>query len=275
MDCVICGCAKNVAKHISSVLNNINIIRKLFNNTRVVFFYDKSSDDTLDYLEKYDCVVLKNTEPILEKRTWRIAYARNKLLTYVYSKHSDSQYFIMMDCDDVTAGQVHIDYLKSCLNKNNLWDGLSFNKKWYYDFWALLFEPYIQHCKSFEFYSANYQTAMSRDLRRKLNNVKGKDNEFVDVYSAFNGFAIYKTNKFINCKYDGEKQFQFTQDDLRTNLDKLSKCRIDPRIIDDVCQYDDSYNLFPGEVCEHINFHLEAIRFNQAKICVSPLCIFD
>ena len=28
-----------------------------------------------------------------------------------------------------------------------------------------------------------------------------KCNELITVYSAFNGFAIYKTKKFLNCKY--------------------------------------------------------------------------
>jgi len=53
MNCCICGPVKNCASFLPKVLENIEKIGSIFNDYKIVLFYDKSQDNTLDLLKKY------------------------------------------------------------------------------------------------------------------------------------------------------------------------------------------------------------------------------
>ena len=80
------------------------------------------------------------------------------------------------------------------------------------------------------------------------------------MLSAFNGFAIYKTNKFINCRYDGSLNLNYIPKKLLLENIKFSGKMI--------------LNNEKKQDCEHRSFHFEAIIKNHAKIRISPLCLF-
>jgi hypothetical protein len=85
------------------------------------------------------------------------------------------------------------------------------------------------------------------------------ENKLVRCFSAFNGFAIYKMPKFINCKYDGTFR-----------LDYIPK-----KMIDENIKYAGKMDMTQNkEDCEHRHFHFQAIRMHDAKIMISPLCLF-
>ena len=82
MKCCICGPVKNCGPFLDTILNNIEKIGALFEEYKLVIFYDKSSDNTLFKLKKYQSknphfyLYVNNTE-ISQFRTIRLAHALN------------------------------------------------------------------------------------------------------------------------------------------------------------------------------------------------------
>jgi hypothetical protein len=266
------------------VLSNILAISrsKLFDNITIVALYDASSDKSYSILESFknrysrqsshqheviETFIISNktkefrmsfgnaTRVLDKSRTMRIANARNEILNYmrlleiqrVYNK-----YFIMMDSNEYACvGQINIDTLRDALQRSDEWDSISFDREaGYYDYWALSFDPHI-----YSFYHVqNKNDALNKmvtDFARKLNASRESRN-LIPVYSAFNGFAIYKTRLFLNCSYSSFIHIHLFPKEL-----------LPPKIL----------HHFKND-CEHRKFHLEAIKKNGAKIMVSPLSIF-
>ena len=280
-NCVIGLCVYNNERGLPSVLSNIvNISHsKLFNKLTVVAFYDASADKSYSILESFknqysnsgstliETVIISNkTKEIRmnfgnasrvtnKSRTMRIATARNEILNYMRLAHKRGQgnnYFIMMDSNEYACvGQINLDTLRNALQRSDEWDSISFDREaGYYDYWALSFDPHIY---SFFHVQNKYDVLnkMITEFAIKLNESRDS-NTLVPVYSAFNGFAIYKTNMFLNCSYSSFIHIHLFPKQLLT-----------AKIV----------NYFKND-CEHRKFHLEAIKKNGARIMVSPLSIF-
>lgn len=280
-NCVIGLCVYNNERGLPSVLSNIvNISHsKLFNKLTVVAFYDASADKSYSILESFknqysnsgstliETVIISNkTKEIRmnfgnasrvtnKSRTMRIATARNEILNYMRFAHKRGQgnnYFIMMDSNEYACvGQINLDTLRNALQSSDEWDSISFDREaGYYDYWALSFDPHIY---SFFHVQNKYDVLnkMITEFAIKLNESRDS-NTLIPVYSAFNGFAIYKTNMFLNCSYSSFIHIHLFPKQLLT-----------AKIV----------NYFKND-CEHRKFHLEAIKKNGARIMVSPLSIF-
>ena len=50
----ICGCARNNAAFLDDIFKNISLLSTLFNYIFIIIFYDESTDNTLEILEKYN-----------------------------------------------------------------------------------------------------------------------------------------------------------------------------------------------------------------------------
>jgi hypothetical protein len=219
MKCCICGTVKNCEKYLPDVFKNMEIIGKLFEDYKIILYYDFSSDNTLNIIKEYQKINNKinlyiNKTEISKYRTIRISYGRNKCLEYIKNNLLDYEYFIMMDCDDVCSKKINIEVIKYHLQNNNEWDALSFNSNEYYDIWALSIFPYFI---SFFHFKINPFHKIKSYIVEKLNNAK--ENELIQCSSAFNGFAIYKLKKFINCKYSGKFNLKlFSNDVIKKNI---------------------------------------------------------
>jgi hypothetical protein len=271
INCYIGGCARNCAIFLEKVFMNIIEIGKVFDEYKIVIAYDKSNDGSLDILlkmkEKYSNIeILININQLSNSRTVNISEARNQILQYIANDNNDSyKYFIMMDMDDVCQNLIiQPNVLEKYLIQNNDWDAISFNRDDYYDIWALSIDPYLFSCwhfgKTIESRrdSVNIIKKYVQDLLSHL----GKD-ELLTCHSAFNGFAIYKKDKFINCKYDGN---------IISSMNLLGSRFIHIQ--------EQSYNKpfhieISSEDCEHRYFHLQAIEKNHARIRISPLKMFN
>ena len=284
-NCVIGLCVYNNERGLPSVLSNIVKISqsKLFDKITVVAFYDASADKSYSILESFknqhsksgpgfsheliETVIISNhkkeirmsfgnaSRVIDKSRTMRIANARNEILNYMRFAHKRGQvnkYFIMMDSNEYACvGQINIDTLRSAIQRSDEWDSISFDREaGYYDYWALSFDPHI-----YSFYHVQNKDETLQDMvasfATKLNTSRDSQ-DLIPVYSAFNGFAIYKTNMFLNCSYSSLIHI------------KLFPKQLLPRKL---------LNHFKND-CEHRKFHLEAIKKNGARIMVSPLSIF-
>jgi len=275
MNCCICGPVKNCAPYLPKVLENMEKIGALFDEYKILIYYDNSNDNTLDILKKYQ---LKNPNLLLyvnknkptPYRTHNIAIARNTCLNYIKQNSEKYPFFIMMDCDDVNCKEINTDILKKYLHRND-WDGLSFNTyPKYYDIWGLSIYPFCFSYNHFENNVKNYyiiQEFMNKTLKEALDK-----NKLVSCISSFNGFSIYRTNKFLNTYYDG-----------RVRLDLIPKCNLDIHkkaansnlVYKKYYKPDGTINVDGvHEDCEHRAFHIQARQKSGAKILISPEILF-
>lgn len=269
----ICGCAKDVGCYLDDVFNNIGFIGQLFDDFHIIIYYDESDDNTLvklnEYYEYYQSkmTVLIGEYPLTNVRTQNIANARNGILTKIKElDNNDFQYFIMMDMDEVCSCKFNKhaldNYLQYERTNNPLsWDALSFNRIMYYDLWALSIDPYGFSCNHYE-NTHKVKNQMIHFLKEELGKVvlKNPNTGLLPCISAFNGFAIYRKNKFVNIKYEWN---------IHKTLVIYSREKIDAMshavFQQPISRHDD---------CEHRYFHIRASQLNKARICISPSCLF-
>jgi hypothetical protein len=170
----------------------------------------------------------------------------------------------MMDFDDPNCKNCRKDVLQKYLKRED-WDGLSFNTSpSYYDIWGLSIYPY---CYSYNHFKNNqvFYRIIQNYITQKLN--KLSSGELLQCISSFNGFSIYRTNKFLNCRYDGNVNLNLIPQKYLLAHMKAANSKI---------IYKD-YGHVKGrhEDCEHRAFHVEAINKNNAKIMISSEVIFS
>jgi hypothetical protein len=268
MKCCICGPVKNCGPFLDKVLENIEKIGALFEEYKIVIFYDKSSDNTLLKLKEYQINnprlnLYVNSIPVSKYRTIRIANARNFCLDFVKKNYPDYPFFIMMDFDDVNCKNVNPEILQNYLNRTD-WDALSFNSSpKYYDIWGLSIYPYCFSYNHFENNVEQYNKIQDYIMNLLKNIPKG---ELIQCISSFNGFSIYRQNKFSNCYYNGK---------VNVNLIPKNYLLAHMKIANSKVVFKD-YGNVNGlvEDCEHRAFHVQAINKNDAKIMISPEILF-
>ena len=259
-NCYICGCVLNCEKYLNNVFKNIVKIGNIFNNYKIIIAYDISKDNSLNLLfdikDKFknicDIEIIINKNPLSKYKTENIANARNSILNYIRNDKTNIkyEYFIMMDFDDVSDKKINTDILCKYLNRND-WDSISFNRKDYYDIWALSIKPYIVSCwhwTDIQNNSSFVVDIMKNYINKKLKSIN--EEQLLECYSAFNGFAIYRKDKFINSYYCNNifKSLSLIDTDLIDENIKLINSSIKINLLED---------------CEHRFFHLNAIKFHQ------------
>jgi hypothetical protein len=266
MKCCICGPARNCGPFLNKVLENIEKIGSIFEDYEILIFYDSSEDDTLYKLKKVQqknprLKIYINHTFVSKYRTHRIAYARNFCLNYVIKM--EYPFFIMMDLDDVNCKHVNIDILKKYISRDD-WDGLSFNTTpKYYDIWGLSIFPY---CFSYNHFKNNqsFYHIIQDYIVNKLNGLK--DGELLRCISSFNGFSIYRTEKFLHCVYDGRVNLKLIPPKyMLAHMEATNS----PVIYKDYGHVKGRY-----EDCEHRAFHVQAINKNDAKIMITKDILF-
>jgi hypothetical protein len=252
------------------VLKNIDDLKEaqIFNNIQILVFYDKSSDSSLNILKNYKganrcpMIIYENSVPLMATRVVRIANARNGLLDMIRKGFSHYEYFAMMDSNHYSCiGKIRPNILREMLSRKDEWDSVSFDREdGYYDHWALSYDPYIYSFFHFE----NWQFAVKK-MRKNFNQIMElykitKPRELFQVYSAFNGFALYKTRMFLDCNYSSK---------IDTSLFPVGSVQKHIQTVEQ-----NLINLFEND-CEHRHFHLEAICRKNARICISFLSLFE
>lgn len=268
MNCCICGPIKNCAPFLDKVFNNIEQIGKLFDDYRILVFYDKSTDNTLQKLIEYGNKNPKfkyyvNTKSVTPYRTHNIAKARNFCLDYVKKHYQKFPFFIMMDFDNVNCKKCNPEILQKYLKRSD-WDGLSFNTvPKYYDIWGLSIYPF---CFSYNHFNKNAKTHFI--IQEYITNLLEKlpPGKLLPCISSFNGFSIYRTKKFLNTYYDGR---------VRTDLIPPENMKAHMNITGSKLKYV-KYETLDGryEDCEHRAFHIQATKNSGAQIMISPEVIF-
>lgn len=267
MKCCFCGPVRNCGPYLNKIFENIEKLGSLFDEYQIVIYYDKSDDDTLKKLKAYQLtnprlLFYVNQRLISPYRTHRIADARNFCLDYV--KQHEFPFFIMMDFDDVNCKEVRPEMLQKYLNRDD-WDALSFNTSpKYYDIWALSIYPYCfsyNHFKNSPIH--NYHTIQDY-ITRKLDNLG--EGELLNCISSFNGFSIYRTNKFLNTSYDGN---------IRVDLIPMNYIKAHSKVANSGLVFPDFGHVKADkEDCEHRAFHVQAINNDNARIRITNDVLF-
>ena len=266
MNIVICMCVYNNESSIIPIIQNIRKLVPLFNEVRIIIAYRHSTDNSLHillnnsdqlYIEIINVDVTQNVH-----RTRNISNARNALIQTIRNKYINFPYFIMMDANEYSCiGSINVDIIKETLGRNNEWDAISFNREaGYYDYWALSIYP---HVYSF-FHFVDFSTAITKMQKYFTpildDYVKNKPEEYIDVLSSFNGFSIYKMDKFIDCNYSDTIDISLFPSDSVIQHIQTVQINIIPHI-----EFD----------CEHRHFHLQAIKNHGARIKICPKNLFN
>jgi hypothetical protein len=276
MNCCICGPVKNCGPYLSKVLCNMEKIGSLFDNYKIIIYYDQSSDNTLKILKEYqninpNMIFYVNQKPLSKFRTHNIATARNLCLKFVRENKERFPFFIMMDCDDVNCKEVNIDILKKYLHLNS-WDGLSFNTSpKYYDIWGLSIYPF---CFSYNHFENNvrYYDIMQNYVDIILKKAK-EENKLVECISSFNGFSLYRTSIFLNTYYDGRVRLDLIP---KANLEAHKNITKSKLVFKQYFKPDGKINVDGRyEDCEHRAFHIQARQNSGARIMISPDVLFN
>jgi len=280
-NCYIGGCVFNCNKYLENIFKNILKVRQIFNEIKVIVAYDNSYDNSLEtlnqlnelYNKSFSTEIIINTEKMSDYKTENITNARNSILNYIRNDNDSSKYdyFIMMDFDDVCEKDLNTNILEKYLDKKyiNEWDSLSFNRKDYYDIWALSIKPFFTSCWHWsikQIDSSFVVDIMRKYIEEKLSEINTE--QLLECESAFNGFAIYRKDKFINSNYNSnvfKSHSILTHNMIIENINALNKLT-------------GKDNVFFGKLledCEHRHFHLNAIKNNNVKIRISPLDLFS
>jgi hypothetical protein len=268
MNCCICCPVKNCAPYIEKVIDNMHLLGSIFDDYEIIIFYDNSNDGTIQKLINYAKKSAKvnfyvNPNDTTPYRTHNIANARNFLFDYVKKRIDKYNYFIMMDGDDVNCKNCNPEIIRKYLTRDD-WDALSFNTSpKYYDIWALNIWPY---CFSYDHFNNNDQFygIIQNYIVEKLN--KLKPGQLLPCISSFNGMSIYKTEKFLNCYYDGRIRIDLIpKRNMLAHMKAANSGLVFKKYKSSDCRYED---------CEHRAFHIMARQKNGARIMISSEVIF-
>ena len=267
----ICGTVRNCEQYLDAAFNNIKRIEELFADVRIIMSFDNSDDKTLlkltqqksKYRDKMH--ILINREPLTPYRTKNISNARNMYLDKMrelVNTGYDAKYFIALDMDNVCSGPMDLDVFKRAMNREDQWDSVSFNRPGYYDIWALSIDKYVYSCWG---WLSPWEVV--EHTREYIINKLGKipADEFAECRSAFCGFAIYKTDMFLDCHYDWRIPKQYM------TLKELEKQR---RLLWNVGSVSPLEMQTDEPDCEHRSFHMMAIDKHGARIRITPEILF-
>ena len=268
-----CMTVRNCAQDLPALFKNIDQLRTLFHDFVLIVAYDNCTDDSERLLKEYQSassfpVHLLNIDNPSPQRTVRIANARNACLEKLETL--DINTHLMIDADSINVKPWNFDLIQYYLGRED-WEVLTFNRKDYYDIWALMYPPFQHHCWGFYEDSERVVRHLQTDITSRLDHCE----EWMPCQSAFNGFAMYKTQAVKGIRYDGEYKnlHPLISDTAREStlqaLSSLGQLRLDIH-----GEYLIPGKLY-GESCEHLYYHLSAIAQKNVRIYISKYYLIE
>ncbi|MVF13940.1 hypothetical protein FT643_17510 [Ketobacter sp. MCCC 1A13808] len=213
---LICGVVRDCERHIS---NDIDLLSNAFSpedTLHWLFIESDSSDNTIEELERlknyYQNFIfysLGNLRGDISSRTQRIARCRNHYLDLIRSgdyQDYNFKYIVIADFDGIN-NRITKAAITSCENRSD-WDVCTANQSnRYYDIWALrhpAWSPMDCHeqFKSLQKIGYRPYKAYYLAIASKMTKIS-KESEWIQVESAFSGFALYKPHTLMNASYEG------------------------------------------------------------------------
>jgi len=212
----ITGTAKGVSSCFEVIQKTVYRLAEIFQSYRIIIYYHPIDGPAFQSWQILDPnVILILEDPTLFERspykTEVLTVARNKLLSSVHEDmkinnvQSNNSFMILMDLDDRNFGPrmhpLNISLLMNVMKESDKWDSLSFNREMYYDIWALRYSRFDANVWAFGLDSFALVKIIRRDISSILEESRKMGQPYVPVLSAFNGLAIYKLDKTLNCEY--------------------------------------------------------------------------
>jgi hypothetical protein len=244
---LIVGAARDCGASLSRTIAAIGAACQDFGSVSWFVVESDSSDDTLDQLHalssavpRFRYVSLGKLRDQMPLRSSRVSAARNRCLTELEShpEYGNTSMVAIADLDEVNWGLTPAG-VASCFSRAR-WDVCAANQSGpYYDLWALR-HPMLQPVDCWVQYRYYKSIGMLHDeakyiavYSRRL--VIPPDHDWIEVESAFGGFALYRREVLSGVEYRGVDN-------------------------DGV------------EVCEHVAFHAR-LRSRGAKIFINPALV--
>ncbi len=243
----VVGLARNCEKTIRA---DVNRIKQAIGSSKSIVWLiveSDSSDQTLVELEKlkseisnFNYISLGQLSIKFPKRTERISICRNYYADQIRANKifSDVDFVIVADLDGLNS-EINQIAFESCWTRND-WDVCAANQSGpYYDVWALRHKEWCSgdcwaQYKFLNKYRHDVEKNLMASVHSKMISVP-QDSEWIEVDSAFGGFAIYKKSTFNYCEYVG--------------IDESGE-----------------------EFCEHVHFH-RILKEHGAKLFINPKLI--
>jgi hypothetical protein len=244
---LVAGIVRNVA---STIERDVTVIEKALREFRSVKWFlveSDSADKTVDHLtslssrkENFRFTTLGQIQKVGVPRTVAMAQARNRYLQEIRGNfdYQDIDLLAISDFNGLN-NKLTDDAVSSCFQMEN-WDACFANQSGrYYDIWALrhpLWSPNDcwQQLSFYRRYNKFPEFALAASIRSRMIRIPRKS-AWIEVDSAFGGFALYRPEAIGNAEYRG------LAEDGNT-------------------------------VCEHVPFHAQ-MRANQKKLFINPQLI--
>lgn len=199
---IIAGTARDCAKHLPNILENIKMIASMFKETRCLFTESDSSDNTVEVLRSFNAVVPTEVYPLgnlsqrIPFRVGRISYGRNFYLKILEERYSDFDVVLFLDLDEVNSEPLSPEAVLSCFNTQVEWDMVCANHgDKYYDLWALRHPIWMPFdCWEMFHHKPRFMTnedAYNFFIRSRFIHID-ENLPFIQVLSAFGGAAFVK-----------------------------------------------------------------------------------
>lgn len=245
---LLVGTVSNVAHSIDKELKIVLDALSIFESVQVHLIESDSTDLTVAKLESirklnnffsYESLgSLKNDIP---SRIERLRFCRNRYVYFIrknYEKFSWT-HIAVADLDGMNK-KLSKRAISSCFSKELIWDGVMANQKnGYYDLLALRCANWVE-CDVLNLVSENklvmpnlktsrskfktflrlfnfYDTIRQRTIYDKMRIIP-THSSWIKVLSAFGGFAIYKTQLFLDTNYDKREDNELKIDHVDFNL---------------------------------------------------------
>lgn len=262
LNLLVVGTVRNVGKTLE---REIKKFEDILNNFGSVDFFLVESDSTDETFEVLSSLQRKKSNFRFESfgtlatdisnRIERIRYCRNEYVKYIrrgISIHSWN-FIVVVDFDGMN-NSLSRQGIKSCFSSSIQWDGCFANQKYgYYDIYALRAKNWVEEDCFYtleKFKQKNpYEVKFSNSLLKNLHAIMHfdrlrylaifskmkklpKNSSWVQVDSAFGGFAIYKAELFLLSDYTQKTKTHFIS-------------------------------------CEHVDFNISALNLG-AKLFINP-----
>lgn len=244
---IVVGTVRNCEKTIEADVGRIGAALSSFKNVQWLAVESDSDDASVGELEslkrtlpEFDYLALGSLRSEFPKKTERLAFCRNQYAEAIRTSgtYAAIDYVAVADFDGINSA-ISAAAIESCWQRDD-WDMCAANQGGpYYDIWTLRHDDWcpgdcMREYRFLRRFTANPQRARYASVWSRMVTIPASS-DWIEVDSAFGGFAIYRRNWFDLAGYVG--------------------------VADD-----------GEEVCEHVSFNT-ALRRNGAKLYINPQLI--
>jgi hypothetical protein len=272
---IICSTVKNEERNLIKHFKILDNLVKNFSNSFLIFVISDSNDKSQKLCENYlrknkGIVIIKNFNN-KHNRIKKLEVSRNLYLNYIKRNRKINyfDYLIVMDVDKVN-NLINFNKIKNSLKKKK-WNAIFANQKiFYYDIFALRIKNFIEFNfiekikrEYFKNNEINLKNLFKENLFKFFFLNKFKKERFIQVKSAFGGFAIYNLKKILKLKYKSLNGKYCEHVSLNLELDKkYGNLFIDRKLINSSGINTHTIN---GILCAYINYFAKRFLYKIIK----------